>query len=63
MIANAYIPTAAHVLRVHMGILCAGIVLTALLPIYSKLLRRINTSVEVVGNERMAAIDISGEDA
>ena len=36
--------------------------LTALLPLYRPLIKRINTSVAVEGNEDMAVIDISGED-
>lgn len=61
--ANPYISRASSVLVVHRVILCVGILLVALLPVYSKLLRRINTSVEVEGNRDMGAIDISGEDA
>lgn len=61
--SNSYIATAQTVLVVHEIILCLGILLVALLPVYSKLLRRINTSVEVEGNAGMRAIDISGEDA
>ena len=38
----------------------SALVLT--LPLYSKLIRKIKTSVEVEGNGEMAAIDISGED-
>ena len=60
---NSYISTAASMLRVHQIILVIGVVLVALLPVYSKMLRKINTSVEVAGNQSMGAIDISGEDA
>ena len=42
-------------------ILIVGVVLTALLPLYSKLLRKINTSVSVEDNGKLDAIDISGE--
>lgn len=38
-----------------------GVVLTALLPLYSRLLRKINTSVSVEDNGKLDAIDISGE--
>jgi hypothetical protein len=48
---------------VHSVILVIGLVLVALLPVYSKLLRKINTNIEVEGNRDMGAIDISGEDA
>ena len=40
-----------------------GLALVALLPVYSKMLRKINTNIEVEGNSEMGAIDISGEDA
>ncbi len=60
---NAFISIAAHVLRVHMVILGIGLALVALLPMYSKLLRKINTNVEVEENKDMGRIDISGEDA
>ena len=43
--------------------LTVGVALVALLPVYSKLLRKINTNVDVADNGGMAAIDISGEDA
>ena len=60
---NSYITRAASMLRVHRVILIVGAALAALVPVYSKLLRRINTSVDVAGNREMGAIDISGEDA
>ena len=50
-------------LRVHRVLLVIGAALTALLPVYRPLIKRINTSVAVEGNEGMATIDISGEDA
>ena len=40
----------------------AGGVITALLPVYTKLLRKINTSIIVEDNGKMGEIDISGED-
>ena len=55
--------TAKHVLHVHRIILIAAAALTALLPVYTPLLRKINTNVEIAGNGEMNAIDISGEDA
>ena len=60
---NSYISTAQTVLGVHQVILIIGIALVALLPVYSKLLRKIKTSIEVEDNGGMDAIDISGEDA
>jgi glucan phosphoethanolaminetransferase (alkaline phosphatase superfamily) len=61
--ANSYITAAKNMLNVHMILLGAGAVLTALLPLYAPLIRKINTSVEIAGNGEMGAIDISGEDA
>ena len=45
-------------------IVCIGIcaVLLATLPVYGKLIKKINTSIDVEGNGEMEAIDISGED-
>ena len=60
---NAFILTARSVLRVHIIILIVSVALTALLPVYSKLLKKINTSVVVEENKGMGTIDISGEDA
>lgn len=60
---NPYIPQVAAMLKVHAGIVIAGMALVVLLPVYSRLLRRIRTSVEVEDNAGMSEIDISGEDA
>ena len=58
--STVYIAYAEYYLRMH--ILCLGIsvVLTLLLPVYSKAIRKIKTSVEVEDNGEMGAIDISG---
>lgn len=53
-IANAYNMLGTHVIL--MGI-SAGLVV--LLPVYSKLLRKINTSIEVEGNDQMAEIELN----
>lgn len=58
---TAYIALSYNNLRIHIILLAAAIVLTLLLPVYSKLLRKIKTSVEVSDNGNMEAIDISGE--
>ncbi|MBD5161601.1 MAG: hypothetical protein HDT14_06235 [Oscillibacter sp.] len=58
---TAYIAFAEYYLRIHIGILVSGIVLTLLLPVYSKWLRKIKTSIDVGDNGSMEAIDISGE--
>ena len=58
---TSYIAFAEYYLRIHIGILAVGAALTALLPVYSKWLRKIKTSIDVVDNGSMEAIDISGE--
>ena len=58
-----YITRARSILHVHRWILAAAAALTALLPVYTPLLRKINTNIEIEGNKGMGAIDISGEDA
>lgn len=59
---TAYIAIAQNAIVGH--IICIGIcaVLLAALPVYGKLLKKINTSIEVEGNGEMEVIDISGED-
>ena len=58
---TSYIAFAEYYLRIHIGILAAGVVLTLLLPVYSKWLRKIKTSIDVGDNGSMEAIDISSE--
>ena len=60
---KGYIQAAMNMLSVHRVILIVGVALVALLPVYSKLLKKINTNVDVADNGGMEAIDISGEDA
>ena len=57
-----YIIYAQYYLQMHIIILAVAIVLTVLLPVYSKLLRKINTNIEVEGNADMGAIDLAGDD-
>ena len=52
-----------NLLTVHMIMVAFGLVMTALLPVYSKLIKKINTSVKVDENENMTRLDLSGEDA
>ena len=59
--STLYIASANNMLINHRIILIVGLALTALLPVYSKLLRKINTSVSVEDNGKLDAIDISGE--
>ena len=60
---NTYITNARNMLNIHRILLICGAALTALLPLYRPLIKRINTNVEVAENEEMGTIDISGEDA
>ena len=60
---NAFVAVTRNVISVHRILLIIGAALFALLPVYSKLLRKINTSIEVAENKEMGTIDISGEDA
>lgn len=58
---TAYIAYAEYYLNIHIVILAVGAALTLLLPVYSKWLRKIKTSIDVGDNGSMEAIDISGE--
>ena len=59
---NTFIYFAQYYLTVHIAVIAVGVVLTALLPVYSKLLRKINTNVEVEGNADMGDIDLAGDE-
>ena len=56
--ATIYIAKAYSMLGVHIVLLVIFLALVALLPVYSKLIKKIKTSVEVEGNDKMAAIEI-----
>ena len=58
---NAFITDALNMLKTHRVILIVSLALTALLPVYKPLLKRINTSVNVEDSGNMETIDISGE--
>ena len=60
--STIYIAQAYNVLQTHIVILGVGVALILLLPLYTKLLRKINTSVTVEDYGKLEAIDISGED-
>lgn len=59
--STLYIASAQRYIRMHIIILCVAIVLIVLLPVYSKLIRKIKTSVEVTDNGAMDEIEISGD--
>ena len=56
---TAYIANAFNMLNTHKIMLIVTAVLVVLLPVYSKLLRKINTSVEIEGNDSMAEIELN----
>ena len=60
--STIYIAQAYNVLQTHIVILGVGVALILLLPLYTKLLRKINTSVTVEDYGKLQEIDISGED-
>lgn len=60
--STAYIALAYNMLSTHRVLLGISVLLIVLLPVYSKLIRKIKTSIEVDEVEDMAVIDISGED-
>ena len=53
-----YIPKALNVVTVHIVLVCIVAVLVALLPVYSKLLRKIKTSVDLEYSGNLEKIDI-----
>ncbi|MGX8703838.1 MAG: hypothetical protein ACSW8H_05240, partial [bacterium] len=60
--STVYIAQAYNVLQNHMMLEGAGVLLVLLMPAYTKLLRKINTSITVEDNGKLDVIDISGED-
>lgn len=58
---NECILYAQYYIQQHIIVLAVGVVLTLLLPVYSKLIRKINTNVVVEGNGEMGAIDIAND--
>lgn len=59
---TAYIAVAQNVVVMHIVFVAVTAVLLLALPVYSKALKKINTSIEVEDNGAIEAIDISGED-
>ena len=60
--STIYIAQAYNVLQTHIVIEGVAVALILLMPLYTKLLRKINTSVTVEDYGKLEAIDISGED-
>ena len=59
---SQYIATAQTVVTIHVAFIAVTALLLVLLPVYSKAIKKIRTSIEVEGNENMAAIDIADDD-
>ncbi len=60
---NIFIAQAKAMLNVHTVMLIISLALVVLLPVYSKLLRKINTNINIEENGGMSRIDLSAEDA
>ena len=58
---NPYIFAADKVVQIHIVLIIIVALLIALLPVYGRLLKKINTSVDVEGYGKLDEIDISGE--
>jgi len=59
---TAYIPAAYQMLMAHRVIVGIGAVLTLLVPVLRRLLRRIDTSLPVEEGSKMGGIQLTGED-
>ncbi len=57
--ATSYIPAAQSMLHTHIILICVSAALVALLPVYSKMLKKINTSVAVEDNGDMDKLELS----
>lgn len=60
--ATAYILNAQYIMIVHIITIAITMVCVALEPVFAKLLKKINTSVEVEDNGELGNIDIGDED-
>ena len=59
---TAYIPVAQKVISIHIVAIVISAVMIALEPVYAKLLKKINTSVEIEYTANIDSIDISDEE-
>lgn len=59
---NVFILSAKNIVGIHVIFVAVCAVLLATLPIYSKLIKKINTSIDVEENINMGTIDISGDE-
>ena len=59
---NLFISNAWTTLIVYLIFVAVVVFLLATLPIYSKLLKKINTSIDVEGNTNMTSVDLASDD-
>lgn len=62
LVKNPFILKSRGMLQIHYIFVIVTVALVALLPLYSRLLRKVNTSINVAGNENMGDIEIADED-
>lgn len=58
-VKNAFVADANDMLGVYIVLVAIVAALVALMPLYTKLLKKINTNVEIAGNDDMEAIELS----
>lgn len=59
---GSYVISAQAVVTVHIILLIICIALIVALPVYSKMIKKINTSIEVEGNENMVSLDMAEDE-
>ena len=59
--STSYITESVSMLKAHIWVLAAGLLLTALLPVYRPLIRKINTSIDIAENREMGSLDLSND--
>lgn len=59
---NPYIPAVQSMLKVHIAIVAAGAALAVFLPLYTPLIRKINTSIDVEENGEMGDLELEDAD-
>ena len=58
---NIFVANARNMLNLHKILLIVSLALVALLPFYSKLLKKINTNIEIEDNSSMGQLDLSDD--
>jgi len=61
--STSYITESVSMLRAHIIVLCVGLGLTALLPVYGPMIKKINTNIDIAENKDMGALDLANDDA